>query len=90
MAVCAERAVKDIKVLGLEFVDISEDGKVRFKTSELFRRDSLEPGRPLIVALTFMGTIPQYGIAYTDEHGKTCRYAITESGEDGSLQLMQF
>jgi hypothetical protein len=90
VAVCAERAVKDIKVLGLEFVDINEDGKVGFKTSELFRRDSLEPGRPLVVAMTFMGTIPQYGISYTDEQGNACRYAITESGKDGSLQLMPF
>ena len=89
-ALCANRPVGNIKVLKLEFVDVDENGKVRFNSTDLFRLDVLEPKRPLVITMPMLGSIPQYGISYEDEQGRTFRFAVTESGMDGSLQLMPF
>ena len=90
VAVCAESTVRNVKVLKLEFVDVDENGKVRFKATELFKKATLEQRHPLVMGLPLFENIPQYGISYEDEGGRTCRFAITQSGEDGSLQLMPF
>jgi len=90
VAVCAESTVRNVKVLKLEFVDVDENGKVRFNTTELFKKATLEQRRPLVMGLPLFENIPQYGISYEDEGGRTYRFAITQSGEDGSLQLMPF
>ncbi|MBQ9105456.1 MAG: hypothetical protein IJY48_04925, partial [Mailhella sp.] len=90
VALCADRPVKNVKVLKLDFVDVDENGKVRFNSTELFSRAVLEPKHPLILAIPMLGTIPGYGVSYEDATGKTLRFAITESGMDGSLQLMPF
>lgn len=45
----------------------------------------LSPQRPLFANLSFLGTIPNYGISFTDEAGIAHHYTIGESGKDGSL-----
>ena len=90
VAICANSTVRNVKVLRLEFVDVDENGKVRFDTEQLFCKDKLEQRHPLVVGLPLFENIPQYGISYEDGSGKILRFAITQSGEDGSLQLMPF
>lgn len=90
VAICANSTVRNVKVLKLEFVDVDENGKVRFNTAELFRKDKLEQRHPLVLAIPFFENIPQYGISYEDESGNALRFGITQSGKDGSLELMPF
>lgn len=90
VAICANSIVRNVKVLKLEFVDVDENGKAHFTTTELFGKDTLEQKHPLILAIPFFENIPQYGISYEDEGGNVLRFGITQSGKDGSLELMPF
>ncbi len=90
VAICAERSVKNVKVLKLDFADVDENGKIRFNIAEMFHKDTLEPRHPLVIAIAFFENIPQYGVSCEDESGRVHRFAITQSGKDGSLQLMPF
>lgn len=89
IAVLAQRPLKHIKVLNLDCVGVDENGKAHFTTSELFSLDTLLPAQPLILTIPMLGTIPHYGISYMEDR-KAYQFAITESGEDGSLVLMSF
>lgn len=42
---------------------------------------------PVAVQLGFMGTIPNYGISYVDGGGNLRRFALVQSGYDGSVLL---
>ena len=79
--------VRDFKVLALTLED--SDEKITFSAKELYALDKLTPKRPLVVGLTSYGTIPHYGVSYVDENGATRSFAVSESGEDGSLFLME-
>ena len=87
LLLCAARKVTDFKVLKLEFRDYG--GSIRFATEELYRLNSLAPERPLLLGMTFLGSIPAYGISYVDENGTTKYFAIEQSGMDGSLLLTE-
>lgn len=84
----AKREVKDFKVLALEFVSANDDGEIVFDKKEIYTSKNLSPKRPLLLRMTFFGTIPSYGISYVDGDGETKTFGISESGKDGSLQLI--
>lgn len=86
----AEGDVKDFKVLSLDLKDVDENGKPNFLVKELYALDRLKPARPLVLGLTFFGSIPHYGISYLDAEGATRRFAVVESGMDGSVLLSEF
>ena len=90
VAICANSTVRNVKVLQLDFVSVDDNGKVVFNSTELFRKDTLEPRYPLVLAIAFFENIPQFGVSYEDESGRVHRFAITQSGKDGSLELMPF
>ena len=90
VAICADSPVRKVKVLQLDFAGVDDSGKVSFNSAELFHKATLEPRYPLVIAIPFFENIPQFGISYEDENGRTHRFAITQSGKDGSLQLMPF
>lgn len=90
IAFTTDRVITDVKVLALEFQDVTQDGTMIFDETVRYQQDELTPERPLIVGITMMGTIPNNGISYVDSNGDYRRYAITESGEDGSLLLMEY
>lgn len=90
IAFSASIGVKDFKVLKLELAEVNEDGKPSFSAKELYMVPALKPHFPLVVGMTFSGTIPQYGISYTDENGRSKQFAIEQSGEDGSILLTEF
>lgn len=85
--VCAASGpVTDFRVLSLVMTDFRDDGPV-FAETELYRQETLTPDCPLAVTLTFAGDLPNNGISYVDDTGETLRFALSMSGEDGSLLL---
>ena len=79
-----DRTVTDVKLLELSFKDMDDDGNAAYDTKVLHKVDKVTKDRPLLVDLTFYGTIPHWGISYKDADGThTC--ALTVSGKDGSL-----
>lgn len=85
----AENRVKNFKVLALTYEGTDENGGILFSQKELYTQEVLSSDRPLIVGLTFIGTIPNYGISYEDANGTERCFAVEESGEDGSLLLIE-
>lgn len=83
-----EKSLNDFKVLKLSLNDMGENADISFSTEELYSLDKLTPERPLVLGMTFFGTIPSYGISYVDANGYTKTYAISQSGMDGSLMLI--
>ncbi len=81
--------VKNFKVLSLHFKDFN-NGKPVFLVKELYTKEVFRPDRQLLVKFSFIGSIPNNGISYTDPAGKTRYYSISESGMDGSLIFSEF
>lgn len=79
--------ITDIKVLGLTFVDAAEDGTITFDKEVLYTQEAFSAEEVLCVHLTADGTIPAYGISYTDADGTVKSFSVNMSGEDGSLYL---
>lgn len=79
--------VKDFKVLALTITGADMEGKISFESRTLYALDSLTPGRPLLLQMTFFGDVPSYGVSYRDERAKVQTFTLSLSGEDGSLLL---
>ena len=82
-------AVKDFKVLRL-VPDLDEEGNMTFFETELYYAGRLTAERPLVLGMAVHGDTPGYGISYTDGNGRTRRFYIGMSGDDGSLFLGEF
>ena len=61
-----------------------------FFETELYYADRLTAERPLVLGMVFHGDTSEYGISYTDGNGRTRRFYIGMSGDDGSLFLGEF
>ena len=88
-----DRAVKDFKFLSLMMEDWDEkNSRPIFAVEELYSQAELTPGRPLVVTLVFIGSLPNNGISYVDEGGTTRRFAVAtnESDEGDHLMLSEF
>ena len=83
-------AVSDFKLLALTFVDIDDEGHIIFDIEEVHSQPTLTADLPLVVNLTFIGEIPNYGISYENGTGEVQRFSLNESGFDGSLILSAF
>ncbi|MBR4840405.1 MAG: hypothetical protein IK005_08005 [Paludibacteraceae bacterium] len=83
-----DKTVTDFKVLALQFVEADENGKVKFNQEERFKLESLSKEDIVNVRGEMFGTIPNIGISYKDGN-ELKTFAITESGKDGSLELMK-
>lgn len=82
--------VKDFRLLAIVLLDTDSEGKLTFSTEEVYYQKDLAAERPLVGYLNFFGALPNNGISYVDETGKTRYFAVTISGEDGSLHLIEF
>lgn len=82
--------VQNFKVLELALVGVDDNGKPTFSTRERYTLPSLKPERPLVLGMTFYGSIPHYGISFIDEKGEPKRFFIDQSGNDGSILLVAF
>ena len=77
-----------INLFSLRFGSINRVYPVPYFEKEvLYETETLSEDCPLLVKMTFFGTIPSYGIAYTDKDGKEKQFSVEMSGVDGSLFL---
>ena len=86
--------VTEFPVLALELKDFTETGAAIFSAAPVVLEEGLDSlpevmtvDTPVAVQLGFMGTIPNYGISYVDENGDLRRFALVQSGYDGSVLL---
>ena len=82
--------VTDVRVLSLFMTGIDDNGQIHYDVNELYKLDSLKPGEALAVVLTFIGDMPNNGIAVTDKFGNERFFSVNLSGMDGSVQLIEF
>jgi len=86
----AEGTVRDLKLLELEFVEVSNEGKVKYNTKEMYTAEKFSPDYPIAIKVTFYGSIPRYGITYIEGNGNKKYFSINQSGMDGSAELIEF
>jgi len=81
-------------VKGFRFIEVDfreEDGEiVFFESGVLYSIDELLPEMAFVVPVEFFGSIPSRGIAYTDGNSAAKYFCVAQSGEDGSLFLVEF
>ena len=82
------RNVKDFKVLAL--TPQMQNDTLTYSVRELYTLKSLTPERPLVATMVFYGDTPNNGISYVDANGQVRRFALGQSGMDGSLYLNEF
>ena len=70
--------------------EIDDEGKITYQIEELYTQETLTADTQLVVELTFMGEIPNYGISYDNHTGEIHRFTVSESGYDGSVILSPF
>ena len=68
----------------------SDDGELTFAEEELYSLDSLIMDKAVTITMGFAGDTPNYGISYTDAAGNVRKYAICQSGFDGSIYLLKY
>ena len=90
VAFFAQRPLKEFRLLDLFLQDVDEDGNADFLYTERYACDELDPSTPLVADTEFFGSIPNNGISYIDWDGSERYFALSQSGEDGSLQLTEF
>lgn len=86
-SITTDNQISDLKLLSLEFVEADNNGKIKFNTEEIEKWETFSANERIDVRGDMIGSIPNYGISYK-QGNMTLKYAIVESGEDGSLSLM--
>ncbi len=82
--------VRNFKVLSMNMEDVSDEGEMSFSISEeLYSLEKLTAEKPLVVGMVFVGSTPNMGISYIDNSGVEKLYAISMSGKDGELLLLE-
>ena len=81
--------IKEFRFFELGYREEGED-IVFFEDSLLFALDELTADKPLVVGVSFPGVLPTKGFSYVDTTKATKSFCIAESGEDGSLFLLEF
>ncbi|MGM9998316.1 MAG: hypothetical protein ACI38Q_02795 [Candidatus Bruticola sp.] len=87
VVISVDRPVKNFKLLKLELVNVSSDGKPSFSSKEIYSQADLTPQHPFIVEMNMPETVPNYAVSYTDGNGTFQKYFIGMSGRDGSVIL---
>lgn len=82
--------VEDFKVLALSDCQIDDNGKISFHEETLYVLPQLTPKHPVVVIMTFWGSIPNNGISYKDSCGKTHKLTVGISGMDGSVEINEY
>ncbi|MCL1896056.1 MAG: hypothetical protein FWG03_05870 [Clostridiales bacterium] len=73
-------------------IGVREDdpGNMLYEKTVIYSTDELTPEWPFVVGIDFFGTFPTRGISFVDGNNVTRHFAIAESGNDGSLFLIEF
>lgn len=88
VAFLPKEPVHNFLIMRLLCTDIDEAGIPNYEIQDTYSWDTLEADTPLVVEMSFYGTIPNYGISYLTEDGTAYRYAVSISGRDGSILLL--
>ena len=80
-------AVKDFRILALSVDHISDNGDISYYYETLYTQEYMTPDCPIVVRMTFAGSFPNYGFAFTDANGDEYMYALYLSGMDGSVGI---
>ena len=86
----SDRTLPSFKVLGLEVANIDESGKVTYNVRTLYSKDRLQKNTPFVLTLTTFEYLPYTGISFEDSLGRVHRFAIEQSGMNGSVFLSEF
>ena len=86
----AKKPVTDFQVLHFIEQDGPDDGSIEFTIDVLHQQPELKLERPLAVSVSFIGSIPDYGVSYVDADGVKHTFSVALSGEDGSVYLWEF
>ena len=78
--------IHDVKILNL-FAEGYEDEKVVYKASEATHFDKVTKQLPLVIQITFVGDLANYGISYTDENEERHNMSINMSNFDSGIYL---
>lgn len=81
--------VEDFRFVDISFSEADEQEILFIENEELYSLDELTPDHPLVVWVSFPGTIPSKAITFTDETGQARSFAIVASGKDGSILLSE-
>lgn len=82
--------VMDFKILQLELKDFDENEEISFDVVEVYAKHLLNRDKLVVATVSFAGDIPNYGFSYIDDNGDERKFAIYESGKDGTLDLYEF
>ena len=82
-----DQEISDFKILSLSLEEVDEDGNITFSGRTVYKQKELTPDCPLLVTAPFYGSIPNWGIAYTDTDGNKRTMSVSVSGKDGSVLL---
>lgn len=85
-----DEIVTDFKVLSIEETGFDENYNSVYSIDELYTLEELAPNEPFVVSLLDYEYIPRNGFSYIDKNGRSWRFAISQSGYDGSMILEQF
>lgn len=61
-----------------------------FAEEELYSLESIVMNKAVTIKMEFAGDTPNYGISYKDAAGNERKYAVCESGFDGSINLSKY
>lgn len=86
----ANETVTDFQFNSLEYIENPNSENIDFLMTPLFSLDELTSDKPVVITLTFLGTIPNYGISYIDASGTQRTFSIEVSGMDGSLLITEY
>lgn len=85
--ISSDKEISNFKILELSLAEVDDEGNIKFSTRTLYKQKELTADCPLKLTVPFYGTIPGYGLSYTDADGSEKISSINISGEDGSIQL---
>lgn len=86
----ATTTVKDFKVLKLSDCEIDDNGKITFHEETLYTQPEFVPGCPIVVIMTFFGSIPNNGISYTDKYSTTHKFTVNLNGMDNKVEIEEY
>lgn len=80
--------IKDIRLVSLSYVENGEDYGFRVQ-EQLYEAVAMGPETGVVLLMEIPETIPNVGVIYKDRNGEEKLYAVTCSGLDGSVQLVE-
>ena len=85
----ALETVNDFELFEMQNFEYDYETGASYDAQVLYESDIVTPAKPVLLKMSFIGSIPQYGISYKDANGRERSFYIEESGYDGSVILTE-